>query len=221
MLAKGPKFRSDSAAHNVKSEFLRDLHLVVTIVITIFLVVTVSFDIASYIAPGILTPSALDIFRQVGPGDDSPVFASARGGFAIEVQREEPSLTRAEWRLLHERCPVTAVLRTPRESWGYPRLPGGLRRVTPDSLLTAGIAFGVSRRDSEVAGLNPIHCYISELILPYNALLFPLVVADSLLIRKVWRRSAECRRAARGECRQCGYDLRATPCRCPECGRRS
>jgi hypothetical protein len=49
---------------------------------------------------------------------------------------------------------------------------------------------------------------------PYHALLaLASVLPIVSLVR--WRRS---RRPAAGRCASCGYDLRATPDRCPECG---
>jgi len=43
--------------------------------------------------------------------------------------------------------------------------------------------------------------------------------ATSMLCFRVWRRLNERNRLLGGLCPRCGYDVRATPERCPECGR--
>jgi hypothetical protein len=56
----------------------------------------------------------------------------------------------------------------------------------------------------------------------YRAVAFPLwlptllaAIAPAVSFYRRWRRA---RRAARGCCTACGYDLRASPGVCPECG---
>jgi hypothetical protein len=46
----------------------------------------------------------------------------------------------------------------------------------------------------------------------------PYWLPAGLLAMATWRAWRGGRRSARGVCRVCGYDLRATPDRCPECG---
>jgi len=64
-------------------------------------------------------------------------------------------------------------------------------------------------------GPNSPSCNSDDVTLPcwFLALLFALLPA--LRLRR-WR--IERQRNRPGFCRQCGYDLRATPLRCPECG---
>jgi hypothetical protein len=50
---------------------------------------------------------------------------------------------------------------------------------------------------------------------PYWAICLPLALSPGLWVLR-WNHRR--RRSARGLCPSCGYDLRATPERCPECG---
>jgi hypothetical protein len=48
---------------------------------------------------------------------------------------------------------------------------------------------------------------------------WPLALASSVLPAAwLWRRGIRARRLVRGKCPSCGYDLRASNDRCPECG---
>ena len=52
-------------------------------------------------------------------------------------------------------------------------------------------------------------------IVPYWALIVPLAILPLVCVRAILVRR---RRAARGQCLACGYDLRHSEGRCPECG---
>jgi len=56
----------------------------------------------------------------------------------------------------------------------------------------------------------------SYVLVPHWLPVLPLAAPG---IWRAWRGVVMRRRRGRGACRGCGYDLRATPGRCPECGR--
>lgn len=54
-----------------------------------------------------------------------------------------------------------------------------------------------------------------EVTVPYWSIAILLAIGPFILFVYAWRRN---RQIMSGFCSQCGYDLRATPDRCPECG---
>ena len=55
-------------------------------------------------------------------------------------------------------------------------------------------------------------------IIPYWAMVIPTGIAIAIQVRRAIIRHRERRRTKRGQCVTCGYDLRASKERCPECG---
>jgi hypothetical protein len=102
----------------------------------------------------------------------------------------------------------------PQKAWGYrnsgrfperPMIedkPGTLGFVWEDVLYVGGFRQSSSRR--------------LLIAVPYWAIALSTAVLPTVCARRLWRRRIH--RGA-GLCPVCGYDLRASPKRCPECGR--
>jgi hypothetical protein len=54
--------------------------------------------------------------------------------------------------------------------------------------------------------------------IPFSWISAPFAILPAVWIGLWLRRNLRMRRITYGMCRECGYDLRATPQRCPECG---
>ena len=66
------------------------------------------------------------------------------------------------------------------------------------------------------SSVAPLAGVPNTVIAPAAGLLY--VAAFAVTVRFVHRRRLRDRRRALGQCLDCGYDLHATPGRCPECG---
>ena len=118
--------------------------------------------------------------------------------------------------ILHARQPCTIYLdnrpgptRLRFESVEAPNreiyLPGSARDTTR---WIAGFAYGPTSSMSDIPGLR----------VP----LWSIAVPSALLpLMTLWQSLRRRQRSNQGFCRTCGYDLRATPARCPECGTRA
>ena len=82
------------------------------------------------------------------------------------------------------------------------------------------LGFGMepARLSIDFAWEGPYRYVFSHAHVPYWFVLIVLSSPCWLWLARARARRLKARRARLGRCRQCGYDLRASPERCPECG---
>ena len=89
-----------------------------------------------------------------------------------------------------------------------------LSELYPPGSLRTYAGFGLVRSRTAYGSAGVVHT-AAVAVVPFWAVAAAAVAAPAAWLLR--RRSAR-RRARLGLCGRCGYDLRATPGRCPECG---
>ena len=132
------------------------------------------------------------LVRQKGP-DDRVCVTSEFGKLVVEV----------------EAPPAGAVL----DGWEYFDSP--LPRRWP--VARGALGFDVyGGRVTHYVRLPPTP--LKGVALPHWFLVLTTATLPGAALVRMRRRATALRRAAAGLCARCGYDLRASPTRCPECG---
>ena len=115
------------------------------------------------------------------------------------------------------RAENTTVREHPDQVWGmWSGAASDLEefRILPSSYRQF-VGFGYAEWSSQ--SVSGLHQSEHELVVPLWAVAVASALLPSLSLFGFWRRRAD----RPGLCPSCGYDLRATPERCPECGRES
>jgi hypothetical protein len=92
--------------------------------------------------------------------------------------------------------------------WEYESTKAG-RAVTGQFIGFGRPLVSIEDHDGKVTGHQPVYCF------PHWAVVVAFGLMPAIVIA---RRGRQRRKSRGGACRTCGYDLRASSGRCPECG---
>ena len=104
-----------------------------------------------------------------------------------------------------------------RHESGAPKLLPRPRSQGPELLARRGLLFG-SNVIERAGGVTHTWSTSGFVEIRFWMIVLPMTGMSSLLFWRLVRRWSIFRRLRGGLCVKCGYDLRATPDRCPECG---
>ena len=155
---------------------------------------------------------SVERLRRTSAAADSNTYSSHRLVWArgeVRLSAGEQSISRHA----PKQAPLAAVGEFPQWNWGRAAMWGPIWQTRDErswlsrrGLYTFNYEFSKSFGDERVWGFS----------VPAWLPVLALAVLPALWARKVM---VPRRRIARGRCPSCGYDLRATPERCPECGK--
>jgi hypothetical protein len=156
--------------------------------------------------------------RSYGPAD---LLWWRREGTNYQIESAEGGMVVVKFEvLIHDDSPGEATL-PPAHATREGRTARLFTRLLPAEegwCQTRGGAFVVPRRTVGFQYASVGDGVIRFLRIPYWALVLVTAFLPGLRLAGAFRTPNRRRKGAGGVCARCGYDLRATPDRCPECG---
>ena len=141
-------------------------------------------------------------------GERSYQLVIQRGLLVLQIVKTIPEPGSASWHMVVERNWGGGTIEGPESAWEYFGLLSTMKRVPGETVVD-----------------NAGRSYPTTIYAPTRTAAVPLWLIAALLglglarrARRSWRATIVLRRRLNGLCGECGYDVRETKERCPECG---